>query len=83
MERIYRDDRFPDLEIRNSGGSIFNIWILGDMKGYHRENGWVNTDCFTHYPKAENTYAVPADEAENAASGHFDYMAEQQQGESA
>lgn len=75
-ERIYRDDRFPGLEIRNHGGPTFNIWVEGESDyRYHSENGWTNTDCFTHY-STDWGDKLPADEAERYAQEHFDEMAE-------
>ena len=77
-ETIYTDDRFPGLQIRHSGGSIFNIWIEGELPGYHHENGWSNTDCFTHYPREETPenqgFQVEPNEAADIVAEHFDDM---------
>lgn len=83
MERVYRDERFPDLEIRHSGGSTYNIWVRGEAPhGYHGENGRWNMDCFTCYPPkgcpncSHDGYGTCAIHAEETASRHFDEMAE-------
>ena len=79
IERIYRDKRLPGVEIRNSGGAIYNIWIEGNIskQGYHVETGWTNTDCFTRYSKKDSDVNVSPNEAEEAAREHFDNMIEQ------
>ena len=78
-ERIYRDDRFPGVEIRNSGGGIFNVWVEGEAPGYYSENGWSNTDCFTSYGSEPDGYGNTAAEAEEKAAAHFDGWAEEEE----
>jgi hypothetical protein len=77
MDRVYRDERFPDVEIRNAGSCTFNIWHRtgGNVPGYHSEGEWTNTDCFTSY-EHDQTYEVSAEYAEEAAARHFDEWAE-------
>lgn len=73
-ERIYRDERLEGLEIRNSGGATFNIWVEGERESYHNENGWCNVDCFTIYPEG-NSHS--ANSAEQIAIEHFDDLVEE------
>ncbi|KKM01253.1 hypothetical protein LCGC14_1796200 [marine sediment metagenome] len=71
VEMIFRDPRFPDVQIRNSGGATFNIWTRGEVgDSYHTKDGWTNTDCFTRYGTA-NDGNTP-EEAKFAAQEHFD-----------
>jgi hypothetical protein len=72
METIYRDPRFPDLEIRNHGRCTFNIWQKGRIKPGYFEDGWTNIDCFTVYQN--NGYTVSPDFATKQAQKHFDEM---------
>jgi hypothetical protein len=79
METIFRDERFEDAEIRWSGGATFNIWTRGSCpSGYHSEHGWANTDCFTHYGKAEPGGPCTPAEAAQAARDHFDEWEQEQ-----
>lgn len=74
METIFTDDRLPDLQIRWHGGAIFNIWQNGSFPGYWSENGWSNTDCFTHYGNTGSGEAPDANEAVDVANEHFDQI---------
>lgn len=76
METVFRDERFPNLEIRNAGRCTFNVWVRGEAPGYHAEDGWSNTDCFTSYEDPQ-TYEVSAQYAAETAQRHFDEMAEE------
>jgi hypothetical protein len=74
-EIIFRDERMPGIEIRNSGGAIFNIWIEGTVDHHHSEFGWSNVDCFTRYPDDDRHNMSPC-EAAKVATEHFDDMLE-------
>ena len=74
METIFTDDRLPDVEIRWHGGATFNIWEEGIFPGYHSENGWSNTDCFTHYGKTGSGEAPTMREAVDIAKEHFEEL---------
>jgi hypothetical protein len=80
METIYRDERWPHVEIRWAGGATFNIWVEGDGRPYyHSENGWTNTDCFTHYAgKHGERSALTPSEARDIAEEHFNEMAHEE-----
>lgn len=77
-EIIFRDERMPGIEIRNSGGATFNIWIEGVVEHHHSESGWSNMDCFTRYPE-DDSNNMSACEAAIIASEHFDDMKENEQ----
>jgi hypothetical protein len=72
LERIYRDSRIPDLEIRNNGFAIFNVWVRGLVPNHQQEDGWSNTDCFTRYPAGSGADYHSAESAEQAAIEWFD-----------
>lgn len=82
MERIFRDERVPDVEIRNYGGKDYEVFALyGEpMVGCYNEVGWPNTSDFTRYPSDGCPHCnfseirTCAVHAEIAAKDHFDMM---------
>lgn len=63
METIYRDDRFPGLEIRNLGRVTFNVYRDG-----------AEVDVFTVYQG--DGYTIDPTFAAKCAQDHFDEMAQ-------
>ena len=46
----FHDSRFPNLEIRNHGGSLFEVWVRGENFDpyYQAAEGWTQIDIFTN-----------------------------------
>jgi len=74
-ETVFTDERCDGMQIRWSGGATFNIWCRGGAEaGYYEEDGWTNTDCFTHYGDREGNSPTP-EQAKSFAEYHFEEMA--------
>jgi len=76
----FTDERFEDLQIRWHGGGTYQIWVHYQVPGYFSNNGWTETDCFTHYGADCNTDTT-TDEAAAIVAEHFNEMAEEERAE--
>ena len=65
LTRHWTDERVDYLQVTNTGGSIFEVWLYNDVN-----NNWGIYDCFTRYAEEPET-CHSANSAEKAVVDWF------------
>jgi len=70
-ETYFRDDRFPDIQIRWKCGALFDVCSKRAITHNHDENGWATIDYFTRSGSAPNQLPT-MEEAQINAQAWYD-----------